>query len=414
MHTPRPVVAFFVAVVALLAAALPAAQADAKTLKLKPAKVSNGVAVFKLRGVQPKAIRRAKLRISGRKARPLSVRKVRRAVRRGRLRVRIGARRGKRAGISRTTRRSRLMLVTSAAKKPCVATFGEFRAGSWPGGCWLPYSDSSPFDRQLPANPRLASRSGSIVDQVMSLGKVNNLVAGQSGTRDDFSHPTYWGRSSDPLYRVDCVEDWGTCEIEGHQIHVPAAAKAAAGEDGHMTVVDQTSGWEYDLWQVRSKGPSGGRLVVSWGGRTRIDGDGLGSEGTAAHFGNLAGVIRAPELAAGEIRHALFMTIDCSSGKAVYPAKGTGQACSTTGRSNTKAPMGSRFQLNMSEGQIEGLNVPRWKKTVLHAMARYGMYFGDTGSGTWGIQFESGSTYQSLGFADEMKSYARDAGVPGL
>ena len=47
-------------------------------------------------------------------------------------------------------------------------------------------------------------------------------------------------------------------------------------------------------------------LRFSWGGRARIDGDGI-SEGhaTAAHFGNLAGRTRAEELLADKIEHAL-------------------------------------------------------------------------------------------------------------
>ena len=41
----------------------------------------------------------------------------------------------------------------------------------------------------------------------------------------------------------------------------------------------------------------GGRIDISWGGRTRIDGQGLDSSATAAGFGNLAGKLRAEELA---------------------------------------------------------------------------------------------------------------------
>jgi hypothetical protein len=46
-------------------------------------------------------------------------------------------------------------------------------------------------------------------------------------------------------------------------------------------------------------------------------------------------------------------------------------------------------------------------------MARYGMYFGDTGSGGWGLQMESGASYTSFGFEDALVTFARSAGVPG-
>jgi hypothetical protein len=67
----------------------------------------------------------------------------------------------------------------------------------------------------------------------------------------------------------------------------------------------------------------------------------------------------------------------------------------------------------MSDAEIGSLRVPAWKKTILRAMARYGMYFGDTGSGGWGLQMESGASYTSFGFEDALVTFARSAGVPG-
>jgi hypothetical protein len=45
-------------------------------------------------------------------------------------------------------------------------------------------------------------------------------------------------------------------------------------------------------------------------------------------------------------------------------------------------------------------------------MARYGMYFGDTGSGGWGLQMESGASYTSFGFEDALVTFARSVGAP--
>src|ERR687896_733051 len=99
---------------------------------------------------------------------------------------------------------------------------------------------------------------------------------------------------------------WGRASIEGHRIRIPDAARPAGGGDGHLAVGAE-DGWGYDLWAGSAKPSGGGRLEFGWGGRTRIDGDGLGSNATAAWFGLAAGVIRAPELEAGRIEHALFM-----------------------------------------------------------------------------------------------------------
>ena len=73
--------------------------------------------------------------------------------------------------------------------------------------------------------------------------------------------------------------------------------------------------------------------------------------------------------------------------------------------------MGARFQLAMPLEEIAALPVPPWKKTILRAMAEYGMYMGDTG-GQWGVAFESGATYTSFGLEDEMVRFARENGVP--
>jgi hypothetical protein len=243
---------------------------------------------------------------------------------------------------------------------------------------------------------------------VTGYGEPGNAVAGFAETENDWEHPTYYSQPTDPVFTLHCYEDWGTCDIEGHKIRIPDAAQPAAGGDGHLTVVDQSSGWEYDLYKVRSKPRGGGTLELRWGGRTRLDGDGLGSDATAARFGNLAGIIRAQEMRAGEINHALFMTLPCGSDGFVYPAKKEGATCGGP----ESPPMGTRLQLAMSDAQIAALSVPEWKKTILRAMAHYGMYFGDTGGETWTVQIESGATYTSFGREDEMVKFARSAGIP--
>ncbi len=380
----------------LLAATLPLVpatpDAGAATHRFKPARVVGKVVVYRLPHMRPARIRRALIQARA-LHRPVALRRIRRAVRRGVLRTRI---------VRHARRRSRLVLVTSAASS-------QGRCG-WPAGCWRPYADSSPFNRPLPASPRLAPDSATIVRNLAE--KPDRVTVGNSDTSWDYSHPVYVSRPGDPEFTLHCYEtSWGRCPIEGERVRVPDRAEAARGDDAHMTIVDRASGWEYDLYKVRSKPAGGGALEFRWGGRTRLDGPGIGSGATASGFGNLAGIIRAPELRAREIRHALLMVIECSSGTKVFPATGgAGSRCSNAGGA---APMGARFQLDMSDGEIDSLPVPAWKKTILRAMARYGMYFGDTGSGGWGIQMESGATYTSFGLPDALVTFARAAGVPG-
>lgn len=286
----------------------------------------------------------------------------------------------------------------------CTPAFGSFAVGNWPAGCWRPYGSSSPFNQPLPASPRLYSNSAAVVSRTLRFGTPGNMVAGNADTSGDYAHPSYYSRTSDPWFKIHCTEPWGTCPIEGMWVQIPDAARPAGGADGHMAVIDQPDGWEYDFWQVQHKPGGGGEIDISWGGRTSTSGDGLGSNATAAQFGLQAGIIRAQEMEAGKINHALFMTVSCTTGGYVYPARGGGSTCSDT----TNAPAGGmRFQLNYSDAEIAALNVPQWKKTILTALAHYGAYIGDTGGSGIGFEFESGSTYTSFGYQDEMVKFAQ-------
>jgi hypothetical protein len=110
---------------------------------------------------------------------------------------------------------------------------------------------------------------------------------------------------------------------------------------------------------------------------------------------------------AGVINHALFLVVRCGSASYVYPATKYDSVCAD----QTNAPaMGSLYYLAMSDDQINSLAVPAWKKTILTAMAHYGLIFGDTGGPGFGIQLESGLTYTSFGAEDPTVTFAKNNG----
>jgi hypothetical protein len=315
----------------------------------------------------------------------------------------------------------------SAAQGPAIAAtsgahgslqgYNGFGAGSWPGADWRPYASSSPFN-QTTDGAAVHPRSAQIVQQVTSWGSPSNLLVGTAGTSSDYSHPTYYAQPDDPIFTLHATQTKGA--IEGQRIRIPDRARPAGGSDGHMTVVEP-DGWEYDFWQVHSKPQGGGTLTYSIGGRIPIGGSGLDSEATASNFGNLAGMIRAQELAAGEINHALFIVLKCTSTSTafgygakrdddeaayVYPATHGGSGCS-----GDAPPMGARFQLDLSDAQIDALAVPAWKKTIFRALARYGGYVGDTGGDGFGLMFESSAMYTSFGASDPLVDFANQSGI---
>ena len=303
---------------------------------------------------------------------------------------------------------------SSSARSACG--WGSFSHENPPGACWRPFSADSPFNRPLSVSPSQAPDSEAIGRTVAGWGNGLRLTVGNAGTSGDFNHPIYFSARSNPVFRVNCLDFGGDCEIDGDRLRIPNLARAAGGSDGHLAVIDQRHGWEYDFWRVADKPAGGGRLDVGWGGRTKIGttrSHGLRSAGTAAGFALSAGLIRPAELASGEIDHALFMNVACTNGTTVFPAhRNSGNACSG-GASGARAPaMGQHLFLEMTDGEIDALSLPGWQKTILRAMARYGMFVGDTGGPGWGLIIESGSSFTSFGIRDPWLALARRLGLP--
>ena len=290
---------------------------------------------------------------------------------------------------------------------------------SIPGANWRPYSDSSPFNQAV-TDPTVVPSSQTYVDDALQWGGPADLAT-SANTTMDYSHPTYYAQPGDPTYTLHATGDWSQ-SIQGQQILIPTYAAPADGADAHMTVIEP-DGWEYDFWQVQSM--KNGVLTFTSGGRTMITGNGLGSGATAALFGNLAGVIRAPELAAGHIDHALFIVLKCASNDTgfgygttsssgsnssyVYPAEAGGSTCPA---GESSVPLGTRFWLDMTSDQIQALDVPTYEKTVLTALATYGGYVGDTGGPGFAFEFESSMTYTQLGLPDPLRTLGQQLNLP--
>ena len=348
--------------------------------------------------------------------------------RRVRLTVRLSAaaRRQPKEGGSTTTDPTGPISPTEPVAPPttdpstaCSPIFGLFAVGTWAPGCWRPYAVDSPINKPLAMTPSLHSNSTEIVRRILSMGTIGK-VTGNVDPIYDWQVPYYFSSPTDPLFTLSFSENWGATsgygsvgrEVEGTQIRIPDAARyagqgsAQTNPDAHMTVIDQAAGWEYDLYEVQSKPAGGGTLVSRWGGRTRIDGGAFdGGEATAWGGSRLAGIVRAQELMAGQIDHALYVVVKCTTGGFVAPAYHAAGRCADT----TNAPAaGLRMYLDYSEAEIAAAAWPEWKKTIVRAWARYGGYIGDTGGpGFAPVQIESPETYRSFGYADPLVAWAQ-------
>ncbi len=311
---------------------------------------------------------------------------------------------------------STLTISTASADTGCPGAFGSFSASNVPQACWRPYGPDSPFNRALPLNPTLSGQSPAIISDLAA-----NHIGFEGGaqqfafTTDDGRDGVYYAQASDPRVKIHCTYYWGpgTCtgangvNVDGQQIPIPAGAQPQDnGSDMHMTVINQATQIQYDFEHATWSADH--QTLNVWSGAEITSGPnlgtGLGAGGTAAETSTLAGLITAPELASGTINHALAISIPCTDGY-VYPAGGAnGFPCHQIQPAQTPGstvPLGSLLQLNMSDAQIAASGAPAWEKTIMTAMAHYGLYVNDTqGNGfadTISLEAVSDISYTSLG-----------------
>ena len=175
--------------------------------------------------------------------------------------------------------------------------YGSLKPGDHPNECWRPYSSgASPFNWKIPDNVSVHPDSAGKVERLTE-NAVSGIVRGDFAR--DYGVSLYFAKNADPTNRVECTEPWGPCELETNSpipfrnsFEPSGVWPISPGEDydSHLTIVDQSSDVEHDVWNVQST--SSPHIVTKFGGETRIDQEGLGSGAVAAEFGALGGLIR--------------------------------------------------------------------------------------------------------------------------
>lgn len=264
------------------------------------------------------------------------------------------------------------------------------------------------YNSPIPASPTLATNSAAIVTKINSWAGPASLVLSTYNSVNDFDIPVYKAATTDPLFTisVDAASYPIGYTVQGLQIRIPDAAKAAGGSDGHMMVEDPNGGWVYEFWQVTSKPAGGGTLVASSGGRTRKRGPGFGN--ATATAGRIAPWMARPtirEMKSGHIGHAIPIIMKSTDGTNVWPTSGNAAA----GDPTNAPPNGTWLQLNMTPAAIVALGLPTWKTGMLTAMSVYGAVVDDTGGSSWNMRCLSDASTASLGGATPLGTWAQTA-----
>jgi hypothetical protein len=335
-----------------------------------------------------------------------------------------------------------------------------------PPSCWRPYSSASPFN--TPAVSDWTVDGPDAASTELTRTSPQPIVAGDPSRSEP--NPVFHTGPGDRVFRVFCSEPrWSTgCFPEGardaagrprpaFRLRGPTTMRPAGPTDAHLTVVDQTRHEETDLFGVssiadgviraralgRNPGVGTDPLVDPAAARAQGDGDGTHVVGSGnAGFSNVAGLIRAQELADGRIDHALAVYVPCAE-RPVAPADADNVPdlpCRANGMFGGGAlHVGQRLQLRMSSAEIAALDAPVWRKAVLVALSTYGAYVSDTvpslcetpgpegptyprrpaggcAAGTrevrsWGFEYEGATTSTSFGREDAMARFARRVGL---
>jgi hypothetical protein len=283
------------------------------------------------------------------------------------------------------------------------------------------FAPSSVWNAAVPADARLDPTSSRLVANLSRMAATE--VAAGTGPfvqTDSYSTPVYVvGRFQRPV-RVAIDTDQNSLWVDSLQgasnaVPIPTDARPAAGTDSQFTIYQPSTDrlWEYwdvrrerDGWHARWGGAidhvstsPGYYSPSSWPGALSAWG------ASATSLPLVAGTMTLAELRAGEIDHALAMTVpDARAGVAAWPAQrsdGTGTAADL--------PEGAHLRLD-PKLNIVAMHLPKIVEMMALAAQRYGIIVRDESHGDIGFFGEDPSPYSADGrIPDPYYGVFRDA-----
>lgn len=281
-------------------------------------------------------------------------------------------------------------------EEPAAGTWRGYSASNpMPVGV-TPYAANCAFNTKVPAAPVVLSNSAAMVANAIQ-GGAQNLTQRHGYT------PIYYASDSDPL--VELRTSGSGTSLRGRKIRCPLkAVPVPGGGDAHMVVV-QSNGDSYGFWETHPN-IAGGYIEANGCGVSNLNtGNGADIQGNAigAGFGLMAGTIRAQELVAGNIPHALIATLNSTRIGHIPPA--VHDDGSSSPDSNV-AQEGQLLYLPVSDATIATWGLAPHEVGTAVAAREFGIYVSDKGGG-FGIKFEDTTSYQVMGATDPLDAYGK-------
>jgi len=248
------------------------------------------------------------------------------------------------------------------------------------------FSWDSPWNRQTAPSAALDPGSAEAVGALYR--EVQRELAAAEGpgiAATSNSVPIYEVPAGQPTVPVQLVSRWHVPALESawSAVPLPASAQPAAGNDQHLVLWQPSTDRLWEFWHL-TKATSGWQ--AEWGGAIEHASTSPGVYGPAAWPGAdgtwgasasalsiAGGLITLEDLAAGEINHALAISLP-STRAGTYAAP----AARTDGTSTlaTALPQGARLRLD-PKLELWKLHLPPLILMLARAAKRYGIYVRD-------------------------------------
>jgi hypothetical protein len=267
----------------------------------------------------------------------------------------------------------------------------------------LPFSATSVWNRRVPDDAKLASDSDELVAAFNHQWQTSYGTVGIN--TNAYSIPVYTVPDDLPTVKVTtedgCTVDSGF-ESQVAAVPIPAGARPANGTDHSLAIWQPGTDTAWELWQAELTGTGG--WTACWGGRiehvSRSSGVFTWPYGVAASgLSYLGGTIKASELQAGEIKHAIAVNVVHTMAGTQVPPANRNDGNSTA---DDAIPEGTRFRLDPTI-DVTKLGLGPSGVVIARALQRYGMIVTDT-SGAVVLIAEDGQAYVAAGEANPFKA----------
>jgi len=279
--------------------------------------------------------------------------------------------------------------------------------GDTGGGVWRPFSDSSPWNTPIVANPVIDPNSNALITDLSTISGQTTFWINIS----QYSIPVYYVDSTTTPMVTVSASVGGTGFRNGAasdsvaagqgQAPIPVGATPAAGTDRHLDVIDKTAMMEWGLWNANF-----GSLGWTAGEASTMDlsSDGVrppttqspwwaGQGARACGFPLIAGLITVDEIRAGVIEHALVVAYPHIRSRYFTPPASSAQGTTTQALQTRGILCGGHIQLDPTL-DVTTLGLSPAGLAIARALQKYGAFVGDL-SGAVSLYADASDTAQA-------------------